>query len=70
MTAPTRASPATPYNLPNHHVLLPIQTFKKIALWKAGVMPSQYRWYVPFLSAFFVAITVYFVLDARVDVAM
>jgi hypothetical protein len=28
---------------------------------------TQYRWYDPFLRAFFVATPVYFVLDARLD---
>jgi hypothetical protein len=36
-------------NPPNHHFLLPIQSFEKIALWKAGIMPIQYRRYVPLL---------------------
>ncbi|XP_078163192.1 expansin A13 [Carex rostrata] len=30
-------------NTPNQHLLLPIQAFEKIAIWKAGVMPIQYR---------------------------
>lgn len=30
-------------NHPNHHLLMPIQAFEKIAIWKAGVMPIQYR---------------------------
>ncbi|RZS18700.1 hypothetical protein BHM03_00051018 [Ensete ventricosum] len=30
-------------NPPNHHLLMPIQAFEKIAIWKAGVMPIQYR---------------------------
>lgn len=30
-------------NPPNHHILMPIQAFEKIAIWKAGVMPIQYR---------------------------
>ncbi|KAG6497536.1 expansin-A10-like [Zingiber officinale] len=30
-------------NAPNHHILMPIQAFEKIAIWKAGVMPIQYR---------------------------
>ncbi|RRT83739.1 hypothetical protein BHE74_00000678 [Ensete ventricosum] len=30
-------------NTPNHHFLMPIQAFEKIAIWKAGVMPIQYR---------------------------
>ncbi|WOL07340.1 hypothetical protein Cni_G16080 [Canna indica] len=30
-------------NPPNHHFLIPIQAFEKIAIWKAGVMPIQYR---------------------------
>jgi hypothetical protein len=42
-------------NPPNHHFLLPIQSFEKIALWKAGIMPIQYRRYVPLLSASFAA---------------
>ncbi|XP_008775003.1 expansin-A10 [Phoenix dactylifera] len=30
-------------NPPNHHFLMPIEAFEKIAIWKAGVMPIQYR---------------------------
>lgn len=30
-------------NPPNKHFVLPIQAFEKIAIWKAGNMPLQYR---------------------------
>nr|QOL70776.1 expansin [Lilium tsingtauense] len=30
-------------NPPNHHFVLPIAAFEKIAIWKANVMPIQYR---------------------------
>ncbi|KAJ0968851.1 hypothetical protein J5N97_021728 [Dioscorea zingiberensis] len=30
-------------NPPNHHFVMPIAAFEKIAIWKAGVMPIQYR---------------------------
>lgn len=40
-------------NPPNHHLLLPIQAFEKIAIWKAGVMPIQYRRYSLNVTLFF-----------------
>jgi hypothetical protein len=30
-------------NPPNKHFVLPIEAFEKIAIWKAGNMPVQYR---------------------------
>ncbi|XP_004293883.1 PREDICTED: expansin-A13-like, partial [Fragaria vesca subsp. vesca] len=30
-------------NPPNKHLVLPIEAFEKIAIWKAGNMPVQYR---------------------------
>lgn len=30
-------------NPPNNHFVLPIEAFEKIAIWKAGNMPLQYR---------------------------
>lgn len=30
-------------NPPNHHFVMPIAAFEKIAIWKAGVIPIQYR---------------------------
>lgn len=33
-------------NPPNKHFVLPIEAFEKIAIWKAGNMPVQYRRYV------------------------
>ncbi|OIW02634.1 hypothetical protein TanjilG_24085 [Lupinus angustifolius] len=35
-------------NPPNKHFVLPIEVFEKIAIWKAGNMPVQYRSYVIF----------------------
>lgn len=37
-------------NPPNKHFVLPIESFEKIAIWKAGNMPVQYRRYSKFLS--------------------
>lgn len=36
-------------NPPNKHFVLPIEAFEKIAIWKAGNMPVQYRRSLPFL---------------------
>ena len=33
-------------NPPNKHFVLPIEAFEKIAIWKAGNMPVQYRRYL------------------------
>ncbi|CAA7391187.1 unnamed protein product [Spirodela intermedia] len=30
-------------NPPNHHLVMPIEAFEKIAIWKAGNMPIQFR---------------------------
>ena len=38
-------------NPPNKHFVLPIEAFEKIAIWKAGNMPVQYRRYI--LHSFF-----------------
>ncbi|XP_078448463.1 expansin A13 [Wolffia australiana] len=32
-----------PCNPPNRHLVMPIEAFEKIAIWKAGNMPVQYR---------------------------
>ncbi|KAH0455595.1 hypothetical protein IEQ34_015627 [Dendrobium chrysotoxum] len=40
-----------PYNPPNSHFVMPIAAFEKIAIWKAGVLPIQYR-------RFFVAVLI------------
>lgn len=40
-------------NPPNHHFVMPIAAFEKIAIWKAGVMPIQYRRLELFLFFFF-----------------
>lgn len=37
-------------NPPNKHFVLPIEVFEKIAIWKAGNMPVQYRRYAPTYS--------------------
>ncbi|GFS39468.1 expansin A13 [Actinidia rufa] len=37
-------------NPPNSHFVLPIEAFEKIAIWKAGNMPIQYRRYSLSLS--------------------
>lgn len=50
-------------NPPNKHFVLPIEAFEKIAIWKAGNMPVQYRRYV--FSAFFLAASLF--LDDLID---
>lgn len=37
-------------NPPNKHFVLPIDAFEKIAIWKAGNMPLQYRRYTKFVT--------------------
>lgn len=37
-------------NPPNKHFVLPIDAFEKIAIWKAGNMPLQYRRYAKFIA--------------------
>lgn len=37
-------------NPPNKHFVLPIDAFEKIAIWKAGNMPLQYRRYTKFIA--------------------
>ena len=48
-------------NPPNKHFVLPIEAFEKIAIWKAGNMPVQYRRYI--LGSFFLAAAFFFLLD-------
>ena len=40
-------------NTPNNHFVLPIEAFEKIAIWKAGNMPVQYRRYKLFFLIFY-----------------
>lgn len=43
-------------NSPNKHFVLPIEAFEKIAIWKAGNMPVQYRRYGLFIYLFFLGL--------------
>ena len=49
-------------NPPNKHFVLPIEAFEKIAIWKAGNMPVQYRRCVSSKSPNFIRVSLVMLL--------